>query len=88
MTVLKTKKQKTQKVCHKKMYYKHSLEATQLENKTSYLEKNKIDIDSIKEFIKNNKLILKMQQMFKSERHNVFAEETKKIAPSSNDYES
>ena len=30
--------------------------------------------------IKNNKLILKLQQRFKSERHNVFAEEINKIA--------
>ena len=52
----------------------------------NYLEKNKIDIDSIKEFIKNNKSILKTQQRFKSERHNVFTEECfYKIALSSND---
>ena len=38
-----------------------TLEATQLENKINYLEKNKIDMDSIKEshklLIKNNKII-------------------------------
>ena len=43
--------------------YKHFLEATQLENKTNQLEKNKLDTESLrgnhKEFIKNNKLILK-----------------------------
>ena len=49
------------------------------------LEKNKIDIDSIKEFIKNKKSILKTQQRFKSERHNVFTEEINKVALSSND---
>ena len=32
---------------------KNCLEATQLENKINYLEKNKIDIDSIKKIIKN-----------------------------------
>ena len=32
-----------------------------------------------KEFIKNNKLILKIQQGFKSETHNVFTEEMDKI---------
>ena len=42
--------------------YKNCLEATQLENKIKYLEKNKIDIDSIKEFIKNNKSILKYSE--------------------------
>ena len=39
-----------------------------------------------KEFIKNNKLILKAQQRFKSERHNVFTEEINKTALSSNHY--
>ena len=43
--------------------YKKCLEATQLENKINHLEKNKDDIDHIKEnhkeFIKNNKSILK-----------------------------
>ena len=43
--------------------YKNCLEATQLENKMNHLEKNKIDIDRIKEnhkeFIRNNKSILK-----------------------------
>ena len=69
--------------------YKNCLELTQFENKINYLEKNKMDIDSIKEnhkeFIKNNKSILKIQQRFKSERHNVFTEEINKIALSSND---
>ena len=34
---------------------------------------------------KNNKSILKIQQRFKSERHNLFTEEINKIALSSND---
>ena len=38
-----------------------------------------------KEFIKDNKLILKTQQRFKSERHNVFTEEINKIVLSSDD---
>ena len=49
----------------------------------NFLEKNKIEMDSIKEFIKNNKWISKIQQRFKSERHYVFTEEIKKIALSS-----
>ena len=53
------------------------------------LKKNKIIVDSLrnnhKEFIKNNKIKLKTQQSFKSERHNAFAEETNKIPLSSND---
>ena len=44
-------------MCHKKETYKNCLKGTQLENEINYLEKNKIDIDSIKEFIKKNKSI-------------------------------
>ena len=40
----------------------------------NHLEKDRIDVDSLDEFIKNNKLILKTQQRFKSERHNIFTE--------------
>ena len=65
--------------------YKKCLEAAQIENKINHLEKNKIDADSFKELIKNNKLVLKTQQRFKSERHNVFIKEINKIALSSND---
>ena len=36
-------------------------------------------------FIRSSKLILKTQQRFKSERHNVFTKEINKIALSSND---
>ena len=39
--------------------YKNCLEAAQIDNKINHLEKNRIDVDSLKEFIKNNKLILK-----------------------------
>ena len=48
------------------------------------LEKNKVNVDSLKEdqkeFIKDNKLILKSKQRFKSQKHNVFTEEINKIA--------
>ena len=39
---------------------------------------------SQKEFIKNNKLILKLQQRLRSEKHNGFTEEINKIALSAN----
>ena len=68
--------------------YKKSFKASQIENKINYLEKEKIDVDCLKEdkkvFLKN-KLILKTQQRFKSEKHNVFTEVIKKIALSSNE---
>ena len=51
--------------------YKKSLKATAIENRINYLENKKIDVDYLKEFVKN-KVILKTQQRFKSERHNVF----------------
>ena len=38
-----------------------------------------------KKFIKNNKSILKTQQRFRSENHNVFTKEIYKIALNSND---
>ena len=94
MMVVKIKKQKVQESVIKRRFkcenYKNCLEATQLENKLNHLEKNKIDIDSLKEnykqFIKNNKSILKTQQRFKNEMHNVLLKKLK-IALSSNDEE-
>ena len=50
--------------------YKNRFVAPQLENKLNYLEKSKINIDRIKEnykqFIGNNKSIIKARQRFKS----------------------
>ena len=58
--------------------YENCLVAGQIENKINHSEKNKIDdYLSVKEFIKNNKVILKTQQRFKSEKQNVFTEEVK-----------
>ena len=87
--MMKIKKEKGTKKCITKRKlkfedYKNSFEAAQIENKLNHLEKNKIDIDQ-KEFIKNNKLILKTQQRFWSEEHNVLTEEINKITLSSND---
>ena len=69
--------------------YENCSESTQPENKINHLEKNKIDIDRIKEnydeFIKSNKSILKTQQRFKSVWHKVFTEEINKIALISHD---
>ena len=41
--------------------------------------------DSLKEFLKNNKLISKAKQRFNSKRHNVFNGKIDNIAFSSND---
>ena len=60
--------------------YKNCLVATQLENKIIHLEEKETDVDSLKrghnEFIKNIKLILKTQQSFKSESHDLFTEKS------------
>ena len=55
--------------------YKNCFEAVQIENNINHLEEIKIQADRLKEgqkeFVKNNKLILKTQQRFKSEKDNV-----------------
>ena len=47
-------------------------------------KQNKIDVDSLKEdqkeVIEINKLILKIQPKFRSDKHNAYTEETDKIA--------
>ena len=52
--------------------------------------KNIFDADNLRKIIKNslknNKLLLKSQQRFKSEMHSVFSQEINKIASSLNDY--
>ena len=70
------KKQKAKKKCVIKRKlkcedHKNCLEAAQFENKINHLQKNKIDVDSLKGFINNNKLKLKTQQRLKSESNNV-----------------
>ena len=68
--------------------HKESLKVGQTENVMKYLKKKEIDVDCLKEdkkeFVKD-KLILKAQKRFKSERHNVFTEEINKSSLSSND---
>ena len=67
--------------------YKNFLKSSQIINIVNYLEKEGINVDSLKkdkkEFIKN-KLLLKSKPKFKSERDNVYPIEIRKIALSSN----
>ena len=67
---------------------KNCLDANQLEKEINQVEKNKFDTDSLrenlKEFIKNDKLILKLQQRLKSKKHNAFIDEVKKLVLSAN----
>ena len=87
MNYVKTSRKKGTKQCVIKRKlslqdYKNCLKASQIINTVNYLKKNEIDVDYSKEdkkdFIKN-RLILKTQQRFKSERLNVFTEEINKI---------
>ena len=59
------------------------------ENEIICLGQDKIDvashIDSHEGLTENNKFILKKQQRFRSEKHNVFTKESKKIALNSDD---
>ena len=63
--------------------YKSRFEATQLENE-KHLNNGKINVQVIienhKEFIKNNKIILRSWQRFKSQTHSVFIEAINKMA--------
>ena len=69
--------------------YKNVLDAVQIENEMNHLEKNNVDVDSLKEdqkeFIKHNKLILKILQRLRTETYNAFTEEINKTAITSND---
>ena len=71
--------------------YKHSLEATQLENKMNHVEKNNLNVDNLQENYKKliniNKVILNSQQRFGREKQNVFIEEVSKVTLSANDNE-
>ena len=51
-----------------------------------YVIKKYLNSMIIKDFLLNNEIILKSQQRFKSERHNVYTEEINKIPLSSNYY--
>ena len=47
--------------------------------------KRRLKFNDYKNCLINNEIILKLQQRFKSEAHNVYTEEINKIALSSND---
>ena len=94
MIAIEIKKVKGTKTCVIKRKlkfdgYKNCLEGTELENKINQPEKNKLDVDSLrekhKESIKINRLILKSQQRFRCEKLNIFTKEVKKIALSTYD---
>ena len=79
MKVVKIMKARYTKKCVLKrklefVNYKNCLEEAQLEYEINYLN-NKINIDRVKEnqkeFVKNNKSILRTKQRFKNKRHNI-----------------
>ena len=74
---------------HKFEDYKNCLEENQLEKEINHLENNTLDTDGLranhKEFIRKNRLTLKRQQRFRSQKYNSFTEEVNKITLSAND---
>ena len=48
--------------------------------------KQRLKFNDYKDCLLNNKIILKLQQRFKNEAHNVYTEQINKIGQSSNDY--
>ena len=50
-----------------------------------YVIKRRLKFNDYKYYLLNNEIILKSQQRFNSERHDVYTEEINKIALSSND---
>ena len=65
---------------------KRTLGAMRLENKINQLKNNRVNRENHKEFNKKNKLLLKSQQGFWSEKHIIFTEEVSKISSSANNY--
>ena len=64
------------------------MKASQIENIKNYLERKEVDVDCLKEDKKEhikNRIILKTQQRFKKERHNIFTEKIIKILLISSD---
>ena len=64
------------------------MKASQIENIKNYLERKEVDVDCLKEDKKEhikNRIILKTQQSFKKERHNIFTEKIIKILLISSD---
>ena len=51
----------------------------------TYVIKRILKFNDYKDFLFNNRTILKSQQRFKSQAHNVYTEETNKIALNGND---
>ena len=43
-----------------------------------------VQVENFKEFIKNNRIILKSQQRFKSKKHNIYTAKVSKIVLSGN----
>ena len=77
---VKSKYDEKAKLCYMKAYkkkaYKNCLEAIQPEIKVNYLAKIELTLDSLKkdhkQFIRNNKLTLKIQQRFRKAKDIMF----------------
>ena len=69
------KRERRTKLCYKTNLkfkdFKKCLKTSQIENVITYLGKKKIDAESLEEIAKCKKVIIKIQQRFKSEGHNL-----------------
>ena len=91
--VVKINEKDTKKCAIKRKFkcknYKNCLKETHFKTKENHIEINKVNTGRLRqkqnESIKNIKLILKTQQIFKSKKHNVFTIGVKKITLSAND---
>ena len=70
--------------------YFNCLGANRFENKINHLQNNKIDVDSLKEFLKTidqyYQSINQSKQRFRSKKYNLFPEEVYKVAMSANTF--
>lgn len=68
--------------------YENHLQASQVKNEISHLESHKLDVDSLKEnlkeFIRSNVFTLKSRKRFRRKKHNIFTQEVNKIVLSTN----
>lgn len=70
------------------MYYSYLMDENLADKKTKrtkkYVQEQKINFQDYKKYLEKKKTILKSQQRFRSEEHNVFTEKFNKIALGAN----
>ena len=84
----KKKKKKDFVALRPNMYYSYLIDENFADKKTKrtkkYVQEQKINFQDYKKYLEKKKTILKSQQRFRSEEHNVFTEKFNKIALGAN----